>query len=357
MDQTGYILELYEMQKIFTNPGEAAKQLLSLFAEKICCSTYQCYKELNKQNKISYKNVHKKVKKLHELGLLHEVSNNDPPKHGSIYYKISSFGIYFIFLTPTNPFNLAKLIENYPNNGLFEYFLYQFIEKKTIKEIKSNIILGYIFKFLKECCSSIESLLKNLSNIEKDRGYSTYVTVIANLIDPDMEDYWYGGSKEFIDYLKTKFKIKWLNKNTSKIKFNKSDNLIEIVEKNDNLVLKLDTKIKKAILYDKKNQLFEFDIEAIDDTFAICEFIPKTVKEYVMEANLLGYERYVNGSNLCMEILKSADFEGREGNIENFAMITSLKLLSKDQRFRNTLQEIKNNFENNFYNFESWSLT
>src|SRR5215211_6296808 len=120
MDQTGYILELYEIQKIFTDPGEAAKQLLSLFAEKNCFSTYQCYKELNKQNKISYKNVHKKVKKLFELGMLNEVPNNgSPPKHGSIYYEISSFGIYFIFLTlKINSFNLAKLIENYPNNGL-----------------------------------------------------------------------------------------------------------------------------------------------------------------------------------------------------------------------------------------------
>lgn len=46
-----------------------------------------------------------------------------------------------------------------------------------------------------------------------------------------MKDYWYGGSKEFIDYLKTRFKIQWLNKDTSKIQFNKPDKLIEIVEK------------------------------------------------------------------------------------------------------------------------------
>jgi uncharacterized radical SAM superfamily Fe-S cluster-containing enzyme len=32
-----------------------------------------------------------------------------------------------------------------------------------------------------------------------------------------------------------------------------------------------------------------------------------------------------------MEILKYADFEEREGKIENFAMINSLKLLSKDK--------------------------
>jgi hypothetical protein len=53
-----------------------------------------------------------------------------------------------------------------------------------------------------------------------------------------------------------------------------------------------------------------------------------------------------------MNILNYADFEGKEDKEENFAMINSLKLLSKDQRFRNTLQQIKNNFDNNFYNLE-----
>jgi hypothetical protein len=75
-----------------------------------------------------------------------------------------------------------------------------------------------------------------------------------------------------------------------------------------------------------------------------------------MKANHLGYASYISGSNLCMEILKHADFEEPEDKIENFAMITSLKLLSKDQRLRNTLQQIKNNFDNNFYNFERWPL-
>jgi hypothetical protein len=58
--------------------------------------------------------------------------------------------------------------------------------------------------------------------------------------------------------------------------------------------------------------------------------------------------KYKSGSNLCMDILNYADFKGKEDKEENFAMINSLKLLSKDQRFRNTLQQIKNNFDNNF---------
>ena len=129
-----------------------------------------------------------------------------------------------------NSIKVSKLIENYPNDGIFEYFLCQFIEKKMIKEIKSHIILETIFIFLKEYCSSIEVFLKHLPQIEKkDNGFSVSITVTDNLIDPDMKDYWYGGSKEFIDYLKTRFKIQWL-KDTSKIQFNKPDKLIEIVE-------------------------------------------------------------------------------------------------------------------------------
>jgi hypothetical protein len=42
--------------------------------------------------------------------------------------------------------------------------------------------------------------LKHLPQIEKDNGFSVPITVTDNLIDPDMKDYWYEGSKEFIDY-------------------------------------------------------------------------------------------------------------------------------------------------------------
>jgi hypothetical protein len=51
---------------------------------------------------------------------------------------------------------------------------------------------------------------------EKDDGFSVSIIVTDNLIDPGMKDYWYEGSKEFIGYLKTKFKIQWINKDTSK---------------------------------------------------------------------------------------------------------------------------------------------
>ena len=265
-------------------------------------------------------------------GILKEVSNAGTTKHGFIYYKLSSFGIYCIFLMDKiNFLNLDKLIENYPNDGLFEYFLSQFIEKKTVKEIKSYIILGYIFEFLKECCISIKYLLKTLPQIEKDRGYSTCVTVIDNLINPDLEDYWFGGSKTFIGYLKERFKIKWLDINTTKINYKKSENVIEIVEKNGSLLLKLDPKGKKVILYDKENLLFEFELDEIrEKSFSINEFRPITVKEHLNDTSYFENEKYKNSINLCMKILTYANFKGGEGKLDNFLIINDLKLLSKD---------------------------
>ena len=354
-----YILELYGIQKKFVDPGNAAKEIFPLIIEKKYFTTYQCYKELNKQKKISYKNVHKRVKKLYELGILKEVSHKGPTKHGSIYYKLSSFGIYNIFLMLKFAFsNIDKLIENYPNDGLLEYFLYQFIEKKTIKGIKSYIVLGYISEFLKECCSSIEKVLKTLPHIEKDRGSLICIGTIDNLIDPDLEDYWFGGSKAFIDYLKKRFEIKWLDKNIAKINYDKSDNLIEIIEKNNIITLKLDTKGKKAILYDKENLLFKFELEEIgENSFSINEFRPKTVKQHLKEIPYFEHEKYENSINLCMKILNYAYFKGGEGKLDNFLIINDLKLLSKDQRFRNRLQQIKYKFDNNYHKFENLYLT
>ena len=54
MEKKRYILYIYEIQKKFSEPGEA-KQLLSLFIEKNCFSTYQCYKDLNNKRKFLIK--------------------------------------------------------------------------------------------------------------------------------------------------------------------------------------------------------------------------------------------------------------------------------------------------------------
>ncbi|HSF49928.1 MAG TPA: hypothetical protein VLA74_04130, partial [Nitrososphaeraceae archaeon] len=68
-------------------------------------------------------------------------------------------------------------------------------------------------------------------------------------------------------------------------------------------------------------------------------------------------KKYESGTNLCMKILNYADFKGGEGKLDNFLIINDLKLLSKDQRFRNMLQQIKHNFDNNYYKFENLYLT
>ena len=60
--------------------------------------------------------------------------------------------------------------------------------------------------------------------------------------------------------------------------------------------------------------------------------------------------------DLPEEVWKIIDNEFKLNRESDFEMITSLKWLSKDQRLRNTLQQIKNKFNNNFYNFERWSL-
>ena len=134
--------------------------------------------------------------------------------------------------------------------------------------------------------------------------------------------------------------------------------MIEIVEKNNNLTLKLDTKGKKAILYDKENLLFEFELEEIgENSFLINEFRPITVKEHLKDTSYFENEKYKNSINLCMKILNYANFEGGEGKLDNFLIINDLKLLSKDQLFRNRLQQIKYKFDNNYHKFEDLYLT
>jgi predicted AAA+ superfamily ATPase len=51
-----------------------------------------------------------------------------------------------------------------------------------------------------------------------------------------------------------------------------------------------------------------------------------------------------------MSILNCVQLEGELVKLDN-EMIPSLKLLSKDQKFRDTLQKIKKNFYINFCNY------
>ena len=89
--------------------------------------------------------------------------------------------------------------------------------------------------------------------------------------------------------------------------------------------------MKKCILSEKENILFEFELEEIgENCFSINEFVPITVKEHLRNTSYFESEKYQSSVNVCMKILKYAGFKGGEGKLDNFLIMNDLKLLSKD---------------------------
>jgi hypothetical protein len=164
--------------------------------------------------KMAYKNVNKRVHELHLLGLVEKISpkeNARVNKRKTIYYKLSEYGIYRLFLNrlssavvnqaafrerQNNPTNMLTFFNNYQNSTLFELFIYPYFEKKTLSTIW-NFLLFDLCSYLNECCHRIEPKLKQ-SIMSIPIGEAMF----SLEIDPDQDEY--AGIRQ---YLKNRFNL------------------------------------------------------------------------------------------------------------------------------------------------------
>jgi hypothetical protein len=100
MELKEYILSLYSLKDIDKDITKIQQQILFLYIKNEYLNVYQCWKQINEDQKLSYKNIHKHVQKLYSLKFLQKKGNVG--KHGSVFYKLSSFGIYFLLRKEEN---------------------------------------------------------------------------------------------------------------------------------------------------------------------------------------------------------------------------------------------------------------
>ena len=167
MNENGYILNLYAIKNREPKIGERLKEILFLFLDNKKLSAYDCFKKINEQTKITYKNIHEYVKKLESLKMIEPLSKNNFDFHGKINYTLSSFGLFYII--KNYPYLSAKkeLFLNYKSDELFNLFLYNYIQLSTLQNIEDEEIFKKIFRYLSECCKEIEKSLSWLSTFDK----------------------------------------------------------------------------------------------------------------------------------------------------------------------------------------------
>ena len=129
--------------------GEREEQFLSLIGEGYT-SSYKIY-SLIKRAKLStdYKNVNKKVKRLHELHMITGAKGESI--HNAKFYALTPEGLFY--LLSDGIFDLKKeWISKFKDNIVLRYLLEPYFEEDTI------VVYGIhyeIAKYLKECCQMI----------------------------------------------------------------------------------------------------------------------------------------------------------------------------------------------------------
>lgn len=139
--------------------GEREEQILASIADGLN-TAYNIHSYLKKrENTTDYKNVTKRVRRLHELKLITEVRGESA--HGAKFYTLSTEGLFYLLVDyPISP----MLIIKHKDNIILKSLLYPFFEEQTIEAGGDNYEIG---RYLKECCHILLSCVDYMRKVAK----------------------------------------------------------------------------------------------------------------------------------------------------------------------------------------------
>jgi hypothetical protein len=136
--------------------GDVEFEILGYFATRISASTYEVFKTLNtvslatRNKPASYKNIHKRVKRILQLNLIEEIIGQF--ERGAKHYRVSTYGlICYAGRTITESDNHIK--HNKKNIAIQS--LLQFFEEKSIDSfiLVKTFPAREIRDYLRDCCA------------------------------------------------------------------------------------------------------------------------------------------------------------------------------------------------------------
>lgn len=263
--------------------GDTTTKILLFFTRDHVLSAYRCrsllleeYKKLGKT--ISYKNVYGKIKQLESAGLIKAVNTS---KHGAINMKITSLGIFLVHKNKLH-YPSPNIIVDNKLDGLYESFLYPFINYKTIIKITDSHILNIVFDYLSDCCNLLEEVFEIFKTIRDKGVLNISVASTESITDPELKDLETVGLKGFINYLIERFHLKWLNNYKIGTKIERiASNEIIITKGRRKLIITLIPDRSKALIFYQNLCIGELPIERMpnDDTnneYIFMEYKPMT---------------------------------------------------------------------------------
>lgn len=180
----GYINEIKKYEKI--NLGSTELMFLDAFSYKNESASGILHMLADSGKAMAYKNVHKTVKRLEELGLIKNDSMD--PKHNAIIYKITARGIFQIMLDG-HLFFIDWLIANH-NDILLQTLLFQFFSDETIRKFNTIARLKVLGDYLRKCCDISLTTISAFKSFKNYHGkYQNLEYVIEELITNEVRNF------------------------------------------------------------------------------------------------------------------------------------------------------------------------
>jgi hypothetical protein len=142
--------------------GLVELEFLKYFAESQSLSTYDIYALRKRSSPMIYKNVHSRVTRLYELRFIEKIEKES--LRGAKYYKLSTFGIFYLIYN-INTFNNTLLLTknillNHGDNILFKEFFGLIVDINTVLK-SSPIFVMCVRDYLHDCCQEILTVVES----------------------------------------------------------------------------------------------------------------------------------------------------------------------------------------------------
>jgi hypothetical protein len=336
--------------------------------------------------KISYKNTHKKINNLLKLRLI-EKTREEFHQHGSIFFTLSQLGLLYIISLGKKNFLRLDALERFKDDMFFNFFVWPYFSSNTIFNLKSKTHSNNFLEYFKKICEEIKTNFKRLDEImehdklEHDKYVDAHVIYWSEFSRASTDESCSDTIHSYLLYLKENFDLDWINKDKDvNIEISSNDKIILFSENNILELVKDDTLHQVNLLYRNeiletysckkltfKNyqdyELFErldISLEFYLNDIMISNIIPVKIREFIKELSLSLIEEY--DSNLR---LSSFSFNKKQDNtvgLNFYEIISRSKLskyilehdkeiLKKDAKFIKVLNETKRSFDLKFEEF------
>jgi hypothetical protein len=279
----------------------------------------------NKAHFIAYKNVNAIFQKLDYLGLI-EVSKDTDNKHDAIYYRLTPYGIFYLFWKNSILVLVhgRGIFKQYKNDKLFRLFLSPM--RESLHQIQNKAIFDDIIDYLNKICNTIVETIDNHISKEKIRLCSWKKLLASN----DLNDI-------LLDYLNLGLNLQWLDSETPQIEKRKQENMINISGKEHYVIIRTDPKDKNKLIVIADDERFH-EFELRKNGLIIDNRPSASDSGSDLDCRDLFSRTNSEISSVLLSIMHHFAIE-----IDNNLITTDCVLFSKDRNFMGILGMIVNN--------------